>query len=59
MSPEECQNRLAQAFKDNDVETCLEYLKLDVNPLKEDKEGWSPLQWAAFHGNEQLVKILL
>jgi ankyrin repeat protein len=34
-------------------------LKEDVNPTKEDKDGWSPLMWAAFHGNERLVKLLL
>jgi ankyrin repeat protein len=35
------------------------YLNKDSNPCKEDKDGWSPLQWAAFHGNEKMVKMLL
>lgn len=59
MTPEEIQAKLNQAFKENDEPTCLEYLNKDANPLKEDKDGWTPLQWAAFHGNEKLVKILL
>lgn len=43
MSPEEIQSRLNQAFKDNDEATCIEYLNKDSNPLKEDKDGWTPL----------------
>jgi len=50
---------LLLAFKENNEEKCLELLKEDINPTKEDKEGWSPLMWASFHGNEKLVKILL
>lgn len=43
---------LNKAFKDDNTEECLDLLSKDVNPLKEDKEGWTPLMWAAFHGNE-------
>lgn len=58
-TPEQLQEMLLAAFKENNEEKCLELLKEDVNPIKEDKEGWSPLLWASFHGNEKLVKILL
>lgn len=50
---------LGKAFKENNTEECIELMAKEVNVLKEDKEGWTPLMWACFHGNEKLVKILI
>lgn len=51
---------LQEAFKNNDTEKCLEYLKVEgINVHKEDKDGWTLLGWASFHGNDRLVKVLL
>ncbi len=50
---------LHEAFKNNETDWAIELLQQEVNALKEDKDGWTPLSWAAFYGNEKLVKVLL
>lgn len=48
-----------QAAKDNNTEEMKKCLKQEVNVQLKDSEGWTPLAWAAFYGNEELVRILL
>jgi ankyrin repeat protein len=59
ITTEEYQEMLHKAFRDNNTEEALELLEKDLNMNMEDKDGWTPLAWAAFYGNEVLVKKLL
>ena len=34
-------------------------LDLGFDPLARGVDGWEPLRWAAFHGNAELVALLL
>ncbi len=58
-TPEEYQLMMHKAFQDNDTDEALRILGKDVNVNEADKDGWVPLAWASFHGNEKLVKQLL
>lgn len=60
MDPEEANQNLLQACKDNDEETALEYLQgKEINASYEDEEKWTPLSWVCCNGNEKLAKILI
>jgi len=59
ISKDELNEGLLTACRENDMENVLFYLgKRDTNPLFE-KDGWTPLLWAACNGNEEIVKELM
>jgi len=43
----------------NDTELALELLEKQADPRFEDLRQWSPLIWAASHGNEALTRALI
>jgi len=50
---------LLQACMKNDTEAALALIEKSANPCCEDARQWSPLIWAASHGNETLTRQLI
>ena len=50
---------LLKACKENNHEEVEYYLSIHASPTCQDKDGWTPLLWAACNGNEQIVRILI
>ncbi|CAE7266082.1 kidins220b [Symbiodinium sp. CCMP2592] len=43
----------------NDTEAAKRLIEQGANPCCEDQRQWSPLIWAASHGNEDLTRLLI
>lgn len=43
----------------NDTEAAKKLIEQGANPCCEDQRQWSPLIWAASHGNEDLTRLLI
>eukprot|EP00747_Dinoflagellata_sp_TGD_P162464 gnl/TRDRNA2_/TRDRNA2_180111_c0_seq1.p1 gnl/TRDRNA2_/TRDRNA2_180111_c0~~gnl/TRDRNA2_/TRDRNA2_180111_c0_seq1.p1 ORF type:complete len:502 (+),score=157.56 gnl/TRDRNA2_/TRDRNA2_180111_c0_seq1:103-1608(+) len=50
---------LLQACMKNDTETAKRLIAEGADPCCEDARQWSPLIWAASHGNETLTRLLI
>jgi hypothetical protein len=50
---------LIAACMRNDTEAAIALLEKGADPLFEDHRQWSPLVWAASHGNEVLTRVLI
>jgi hypothetical protein len=50
---------LREACMKNDTDTALALIERGANPCCEDNRQWSPLIWAASHGNETLTRQLI
>jgi hypothetical protein len=51
--------KLLRAVKQNQAEDVRELLNRNANPIIEDKDGWTPLIWAAVKGHEEIIRILI
>jgi len=58
MKEEEKNERLIKACKENNYEEAQYFIQLQAMPTCE-KDGWTPLLWAAMNGNEQIVRLLI
>jgi len=56
---EQLNDNLIQACKNNQVDEAAEWISFGANVQATDKNGWSPLIWAANNGNEDIVRLLL
>jgi hypothetical protein len=43
----------------NDTAAVAVMLDLGFNPLARGVDGWEPIRWGAFHGNAEMVRLLL
>ena len=59
ISPEQLNEGLLKAARENDMEEVKNFLVKQANALFEDKEKWTPLMWAAANGNEEMVRLLI
>jgi len=59
LTPEQLDEGLLKACKQNNYEEALFYLQNHASPTCTDKEGWNPLLWGACNGNEQIVRLLI
>jgi len=50
---------LLAACMRNDTEAAKRLIEQGANPCCEDQRQWSPLIWAASHGNEDLTRLLI
>lgn len=50
---------LLAACMRNDTQAAIRLIEQNANPLCEDARQWSPLIWAASHGNEELTRLLI
>eukprot|EP00929_Paragymnodinium_shiwhaense_P114105 TRINITY_DN82420_c0_g1_i1.p1 TRINITY_DN82420_c0_g1~~TRINITY_DN82420_c0_g1_i1.p1 ORF type:complete len:507 (-),score=200.85 TRINITY_DN82420_c0_g1_i1:94-1614(-) len=50
---------LLQACMKNDTENAVRLIEMQADPCCEDSRQWSPLVWAASHGNETLTRLLI
>lgn len=50
---------LLAACMRNDTEAAIHLLEQGADPCCEDQRQWSPLIWAASHGNETLTRLLI
>eukprot|EP00434_Breviolum_minutum_P016722 symbB.v1.2.014745.t1/scaffold1081.1/size139474/2 len=50
---------LLAACMRNDTEAAKKLIEQGANPCCEDQRQWSPLIWAASHGNEDLTRLLI
>lgn len=50
---------LLAACMKNDTDEALSLLEREADPMCEDQRQWSPLIWAASHGNETLTRVLI
>mmetsp|Transcript_94673 Transcript_94673/g.276833 ORF Transcript_94673/g.276833 Transcript_94673/m.276833 type:complete len:500 (+) Transcript_94673:107-1606(+) len=50
---------LLEACKENNVDEAVRLIEQGADPTCEDASEWSPLIWAATHGNEELVQFLI
>lgn len=50
---------LLKACKENNYEDAEFYLANHAQPTCMDKDGWTPLLWAASNGNEEIVRLLI
>mmetsp|Transcript_53797 Transcript_53797/g.125766 ORF Transcript_53797/g.125766 Transcript_53797/m.125766 type:complete len:498 (+) Transcript_53797:57-1550(+) len=50
---------LLSACMRNDTETVMKLIESAADPCCEDQRQWSPLIWAASHGNETLTRLLI
>lgn len=50
---------LLKACMKNATEECLQLIEQGADPTCEDNRQWSPLIWAACHGNETLTRLLI
>jgi len=51
--------QLLEACRTNITELALELIERSADPCCEDQKYWSPLMWAASHGNEPLARELI
>ena len=51
--------QLHSASKDGNVSRVQDLLASGLDPNAQDGDGWSPLIWAAEHGREEVVELLL
>jgi len=51
--------QLLDACLRNDTEAVVELVEKQADPCCEDSRQWSPLIWAASHGNETLTRLLI
>jgi len=51
--------QLLNAMMKNDTEAAVRLLEQQADPCCEDSRQWSPLVWAASHGNEELTRLLI
>ena len=57
-NPEKATEKLILACKENNLEEVKFALSKNAIPT-EEKDGWSPLLWAACNGNEDIVRELI
>lgn len=50
---------LLKSCKEGNFEEAEYYLSIHASPTCVDKEGWTPLLWAASNGHEQIVRLLI
>jgi len=50
---------LLAACERNDTEAAVRLIEMQADPCYEDGRQWSPLIWAASHGNEELTRLLI
>jgi ankyrin repeat protein len=58
MKEEEKNERLLKACKENNLEEAQYFIQVQAMPTYE-KDGWTPLLWAAMNGNEEIVRLLI
>jgi len=53
-------NVLSLAISSGSIETVKKIIQVDSKLIfQEDKEGWNALHWAAFHGESEIINLLL
>jgi hypothetical protein len=50
---------LIEAIKSGDSEAIKELIESGVDVRQQDKQGWTPLNWAAGKGNLEIIELLL
>src|SRR6185369_9062568 len=50
---------LVEAVKSGNIEAVKELIESDAEVNQQDKQGWTPLNWAAGKGNLDLIELLL
>ena len=53
------QMELIEAVKSGNTESVKELIESGADVNKQDKQGWTPLNWAAGAGNLEMVELLL
>lgn len=56
---EQIKAALLEACKENHGDEAMRLIEQGADPTCEDASEWSPLIWAASHGNEELVRFLI
>lgn len=50
---------LLKSCKEGSLEDAEYYLSIHAQATCTDKDGWTPLVWAASNGHEQIVRLLI